>query len=373
MSDKPRDNQDAKPSGSPYTASHWQLMSRRFKRHRLAVWSLWVVIVLYGTSLFCEFVAPATLDQRDIEYSYAPPQRIHFFSDDGFHLRPFVYALKAGRHPETLERVYEEDRSQMLPLRFLVRGEPYRMWGLFESDIHLFGVEEGMVYLLGADRLGRDLFSRIIYGARISLTVGLVGVLLSFFLGLTIGCISGYYGGFIDNIIQRIIEVLRSFPAIPMWMALAASLPRSWSSLQVYIGITIVLAFIGWTGLARQVRGKILAARDEDFVVAARLGGASEGRIMFRHLLPSLMSHVIVSLTLAVPWMILGETALSFLGLGLRPPITSWGVLLEDCQSVQAVELQPWLLTPVVFVIITVLAFNFVGDGLRDAADPYAK
>jgi peptide/nickel transport system permease protein len=229
------------------------------------------------------------------------------------------------------------------------------------------------LFLLGTDHLGRDLLSRIIYGSRISLTIGLVGVALSFVFGLVIGVVSGYYGGWIDNVIQRGIEILRSFPSIPLWMALAASLPSSWSPLQVYMGITVVLSFIGWTGLARQVRGKILSLREEDFATAALLSGASKWRIMTRHLLPSFMSHIIVSITLAVPGIILGETSLSFLGLGLRPPVTSWGVLLKEAQNVQAVAFQPWLLTPVIFVIITVLAFNFVGDGLRDAADPYSR
>ena len=259
-------------------------------------------------------------------------------------------------------------------MRLFVRGTPYRFWGLFETDVHLFGVDDGgTLFLLGTDHLGRDLLSRIIYGSRISLTIGLVGVTLSFVFGLVIGVVSGYYGGWIDNLIQRGIEILRSFPSIPLWMALAAALPSSWSPLQIYMGITVVLSFIGWTGLARQVRGKILSLREEDFATAALLAGASRWRIMTRHLLPSFMSHIIVSLTLAVPGMILGETSLSFLGLGLRPPVTSWGVLLKEAQNVQAVAFQPWLLTPVIFVIITVLAFNFVGDGLRDAADPYSR
>ena len=285
-----------------------------------------------------------------------------------------MYAFASRRHPEILRPVYVEDHSRPYSVRLFVRGEPYHLWGLIETDLHLFGVEDGgTLFLLGTDSLGRDLLTRIIYGARISLTVGLLGVTLSFVFGLLIGAVSGYYGGWIDNVIQRLIEVLRSFPSIPLWMALSASLPSTWSPLQVYFGITVVLSFLGWTGLARVVRGKILALREEDYATAAALAGASRTRIMIRHLLPGFTSHIVVSLTLTLPNMILGETSLSFLGLGLRPPITSWGVLLKEAQSVQAVAMQPWLLTPAAFVIIAVLAFNFVGDGLRDAADPYAR
>jgi peptide/nickel transport system permease protein len=365
---------DAEAESHAHAASQWQLMWWKFRKHRLAMAAGLVIVCLYVVAVFCEFLAPYTLDHRQVEYAFAPPQRLHFVSDEGLHLWPFVYGLKGVRHPETLRKFYIEDQSKKYALRLFVRGETYHFWGLFKTDLHLFGVEPGgSLFLLGTDHLGRDLLSRIIYGSRISLTIGLVGVALSFVFGLVIGVVSGYYGGWIDNVIQRGIEILRSFPSIPLWMALAASLPSSWSPLQVYMGITVVLSFIGWTGLARQVRGKILSLREEDFATAALLAGASKWRIMTRHLLPSFMSHIIVSITLAVPGMILGETSLSFLGLGLRPPVTSWGVLLKEAQNVQAVAFQPWLLTPVIFVIITVLAFNFVGDGLRDAADPYSR
>jgi len=357
-----------------YTASQWKLMWWKFRKHRMARWASMVILTFYLMAIFCEFLAPYTLKQRNTSYAYAPPQRIRFISEAGLHLRPFVYALRGERNPQTLRKYYIEDRSQRYPIRLFARGKPYRLWGLFESNIHLIGVDsDGTVFLLGTDSMGRDILSRIIYGSRISLTIGLVGVALSFILGLAIGTFSGYSGGWIDNLIQRGIEILRSFPSIPLWMALSAALPASWSPLQIYMGITLVLSFIGWTGLARQVRGKILSLREEDFATAALLVGASQRRIMWRHLLPSFMSHIIVSLTLAVPRMILGETALSFLGLGLRPPITSWGVLLKEAQNVQAIAFQPWLLTPVIFVILTVLAFNFMGDGLRDAADPYVR
>ncbi len=358
---------------SIYSASQWQLMRIKFRKHKLAVWAGFVVILLYVMAGFCEIIAPYTQETRRSDFSFAPPQRIHIFSDEGLHL-PFVYGLNGERDTETLKKTYVEDHTRRYPIKLFVRGESYKMWGLFETNIHLFGVEEGgTIFLLGSDRLGRDMLSRIVYGSRISLTIGLIGVTMSFLIGLTIGCISGYYGGWIDNLIQRGIEILRSFPSIPLWMALGAALPSSWSPLQVYLGITMVLSCIGWTGLARQVRGKILSLREEDFVTAALLAGASKPRVMWRHLLPSFMSHIIVTITLALPHMILGETALSFLGLGLRPPVTSWGVLLKDAQNVQAIAMQPWMLTPVIFVIVTVLAFNFVGDGLRDAADPYSR
>jgi len=355
-------------------ASQWRLMWWKFRKHRLAVWSAVVILTLYLVALFCEFLAPYPLEHRDTNHAYAPPQRLHFVDEDGFHLRPFVYGLKGIRHPTSLRKVYVEDKSRRHPVRLFARGDPYRLWGLIPARRHLFGVASGgTVYLLGTDSLGRDMLSRIFYGARISLTIGLVGVGLSFILGLAIGAFSGYVGGWVDSLIQRLIEILRSFPSIPLWMALSAALPAWWSPIQIYFGITVVLSLVGWTGLARQVRGKILSLREEDFATAAVLAGASQCRIMWRHLPPSFMSHIIVALTLAVPGMILGETALSFLGLGLRPPVTSWGVLLKEAQNVQSVAFHPWLLAPVFFVVVTVLAFNFVGDGLRDAADPYAR
>ena len=361
-----------------YTASQWLLMWWKFRKHKVAVFSSVFIIGLYLVALLAEFLAPYPLTHRNAAFAFAPPQTIHILAEDGLH-RPFVYGLRGGRDPETLRKIYAVDKSVRYPVKLFVRGQPYRFWGLFETDIHLFGLgaetaaQGGSLHLLGADSLGRDMLSRIIYGARISLTVGMVGVLLSFLFGVSMGAVSGYYGGWVDNIIQRMIEVLRSFPSIPLWMALSAALPQSWTPLQIYFGVTVVLSFLGWTGLARVVRGQVLSLREQDFATAALLCGAGEWRIMWRHLLPSTSSHVIVSLTLAVPNMILAETALSFLGLGLRPPITSWGVLLKEASNVQAVAQQPWLLTPVIFVILTVLAFNFVGDGLRDAADPYSR
>ncbi|MGC8813124.1 ABC transporter permease [Dictyoglomus sp.] len=357
-----------------YVASKWKLMWWRFRRNKLAIAGLVVLIIFYIIAAFCEFFAPYDPYKYDVRYVLAPPQRIHFVDEHGFHLRPFVYAYKMDIDPNTLRRIYSEDKTRKYPIKFFVRGHEYKLLGLFKTDIHLFGVEgDGHIFLFGTDSLGRDVFSRVIYGTRISTTVGLVDIFLSFLFGIIIGGISGYYGGPFDIIIQRIIEILRSIPTLPLWMALSAAVPANWSPVKVYFAISIILSFIGWTGLAREVRSKFLSLREEDFVTAAKLAGASEGRIIFRHLLPSFLSHIIASLTLSIPGMIIGETSLSFLGLGIRPPAISWGVLIQDAQNFRTVALAPWLLLPVVFVILVVLSFNFVGDGLRDAADPYAR
>ena len=355
-----------------YMASQWRMMWWRFKRHKLAVGAGLVVLLSYLTILVTEFLAPYDLHTRNTNFIFAPPQIIHLFHDGEFK-GPFVYPFHARLDMATLKRVYSEDKSEIQPLRFFCSGDSYEFWGAIAGSFHLIcPARGGTLFLLGTDRLGRDMASRLLYGARISLTVGLFGIIMSFILGITIGGVAGYYGGWVDNVVQRVIEILRSLPELPLWMALSAALPVTWSPILIYFGITIILGLLDWPGLARAVRSKLLALREEDYCTAARLMGASPGRIIGRHLLPNFMSHLIASATLSVPSMILGETALSFLGLGLRPPITSWGVLLAEAQNIEAVALYPWLLTPMIPVVIIVLGFNFFGDGLRDAADPYA-
>jgi peptide/nickel transport system permease protein len=354
-----------------YMASQWRMMWWRFRRHRLAVFSAAIIAVMYASILVSELLAPYALHSRHSEFIFAPPQSVHLFHE-GRLVGPFVYALSYRLNMETLKREYTEDRTRVQPLRFFCADDDYRFWSLFEADLHLMcPAIDGTAFLLGTDRLGRDILSRIIYGARISLTVGLIGIAISFTLGIVLGGLAGYYGGWVDSLVQRLIEVIRSFPELPLWMALSAALPVNWSPIAVFLGITVILGLVDWTGLARAVRSKLLALREEDFCTAAVLMGASPRRVIARHLLPNFMSHLIASATLSIPSMILGETALSFLGLGLRPPITSWGVLLTESQNINAVALYPWLMLPVVPVIVAVLAFNFMGDGLRDAADPY--
>lgn len=358
-----------------YTASQWQLIWWRFRRHRLAVVSVVLLIFLYLMGIFCEFIAPYDPNFYFKEYAYAPPQLPQFFdAENNFHLRPFVYGLKPKRDPETMRMIFAPDTTVQHPLAFFVKGQPYKFWGMWETDRHLYGLQntDAPIFLLGADRLGRDLLARIVYGTRISMSIGLVGILISLLLGIFFGGLSGYYGGIWDTIIQRLIEFIRSVPTIPLWMGLSAAVPKEWSSIRTYFAITILLSLIGWTGLARVVRGRFLALREEDFVLAASLAGASQMRVIFRHMVPSFTSHIIASLSLSIPGMILAETSLSFLGLGLRPPTISWGVLLQESQNLRSVATAPWLMLPGLAVVLAVLAFNFVGDGLRDAADPYA-
>jgi peptide/nickel transport system permease protein len=354
-------------------ATQWQLIRWKFIRHRVAVAALIIIIIFYLGALFAEFLSPYDPTHHDINFLFMPPQSIRFIDDSEFQLRPFVYGMTSEMDPNTFKITWELDTSQKYPVGLFVRGDPYKMWGVIESDIHLFGAEAGTMFLLGTDKMGRDLLSRIIYGGRISLSVGLLGIAISFIIGIIIGGVSGYFGGVVDLIIQRIIEFLRSIPTLPLWMALSVALPPTWSVVQVYFGIVIILSLVGWTGLARVVRGKFMSLREEEYIMAAQLNGANEARVIFKHMLPSFTSHIIASLTLSVPGMILGETALSFIGLGLQAPAISWGVLLKDAQRIIVLANSPWLLTPGLFVIVAILCFNFVGDGLRDAADPYAN
>ena len=358
-----------------FVASQWQLMWWRFRRHKLAIVSAVVIIALFTVALFCEFFAVEDPQFHQASYSFAPPHRVYFFRDGGIH--PYIYGVEFGRDPETLQMIFKFNKDKVYPVHFFVHGHPYRVLGLFRSDIHIMGLapttDRVRLVLLGTDRLGRDMWSRLMYGTRISMSIGLIGVALSLTLGIVLGGISGFYGGIVDMAIQRVIEFLRSIPTVPLWMSLAAAMPRDWPPVRVYFGITIILSLIGWTGMARVVRGRFLSLREEDFVMAARLCGSAEMRIILVHMVPSFLSHIIASVTLAIPGMILSETSLSFLNLGLRPPVISWGVLLQEAQNIRTVAQAPWLLLPGLAVIIAVLAYNFLGDGLRDAADPYAR
>lgn len=357
-----------------YLASQWQLMWQKFRNHKLAVIGSIILILLYLMALFADFLAPYTPEQRFNTFSYRQPTPIHIVDVQGKLQWPFVYGTKAERDPGTLAMIYKVDTNVILPIRFFVHAEPYKLLGIINTDIHLFGVDKpNGVFLFGTDMIGRDLLSRTMYASRLSLTIGLVGVAMSFLIGITLGGISGYFGGLVDIFIQRVIEFLICIPTIPFWLALSAALPRDWTVVQVYFGIVVILSLVGWGGLARVVRGKLLELRELDYVLAARVSGVSEGSIIRIHLLPNFASYLIVDVTLAIPGMILGETALSFLGLGLHPPAVSWGVLLQDAQNVHSVAMYVWMVIPALFVIITVLAFNFVGDGLRDAADPYKQ
>jgi peptide/nickel transport system permease protein len=354
-------------------ASQWQLMWWRFRRHRLAMVATVVVGLFYLGVVFADFLAYAPPTASEAQRSLLPPQRIHWF--DGGRFSPHVFGLTGVRDPVTLKRVYTPDPEKKIRVRFLTPGFEYRLLGLIPASRHLIGVEdarpEESLFLLGTDEQGRDLWSRLMYASQTSLTIGLAGVALALVLGVLLGGISGYYGGAIDTVIQRVIEILRSIPTIPLWMGLAAALPNDWTVTQVYFAITVIISLIGWTELARVVRGRFLSLREEEFVMAAELSGCSRTRIILSHMVPSFLSHIIAATTLAIPAMIISETSLSFLGLGLRPPAISWGVLLQQAQNIQALAISPWLLASAVPVIVVIIAFNFMGDGLRDAADPY--
>ncbi len=372
---KRRQERTRRKQESLYYASQSKLVWHAFKKHKLALFALVVLTILYIVSIFADFFAPFGSLERFKDFNDAPPTGIHFVSEDGTLGRPFIYETVRELNKETFKYEYAEDETKTHLIRFFVQTEPYELLGFIPMQHKFFGLENRAVplFIFGSDRLGRDVFSRILYAGRISLFIGFGGVLITFILGSILGGISGYYGGVVDDIIQRIIEVLISVPDIPIWIALSAALPREWGTINIYFAITLILAIRGWTGLARVVRGKIISLREEEFALAAKAAGASDRRIIFRHLLPAFISYLIVHITLAIPGMILGETALSFLGLGIRPPAVSWGTLLQDAQDITVLANFPWLLIPALFVVIAILMFNFVGDGLRDAADPYAS
>jgi peptide/nickel transport system permease protein len=358
-------------------ASQGQLMWWRFRKHKLAMVATVVVIIFYVIALFVEFFSYASPFEIEAARSFIPPQSIHLLDEGKW--SPHVYAIKGQRDKKTLKLVYKPDPNTKLGVRFFAPGFEYKLLGLIPMKMHLIGMvdpavrAEDNLFLLGTDQMGRDMFARIIYASRISLSIGLVGVLLSLVLGVLLGGLSGFYGGAVDTIIQRVIEILLSIPTIPLWLGLAAAMPKEWDIVKVYFSITVILSLVGWTQLGRVVRGRFLSLREEDFVMAAELAGCSRLRIILRHMTPAFLSHIIATTTLALPQMILNETALSFLGLGLRPPAISWGVLLQDAQQVQVVIGTPWQLIPAIPVVIVILAFNFMGDGLRDAADPYGQ
>jgi peptide/nickel transport system permease protein len=352
-----------------YVASQWKLIWWKFRKHKLAIIASPILVTLYFCAVFADFLTPTLSDTRYTEYKWAPPNPIRFADENGLRA-PYIYDMVRKTDPQTFLRTFALDPEKKIPVQFFGKGEPHKLLGLIPTDIHLF-TSAGPVFILGTDQLGRDLFTRILYGSRISLSIGLVSVSITFFLGLMLGGIAGYFGGVIDNAIMRVIDLIICIPHIPLWMALAAALPRDWSPLKMYMGMVLVLSMINWVGLARVVRGKLLSLRDEDFCTASRLAGASDMRVIVRHLLPSFASYIIVALTLSIPGTILGETALSFLGLGLQPPVVSWGVLLRDAQNLETIAHHGWLLAPIAWVVTTVLMFNFLGDGLRDAADPY--
>ncbi len=371
---EPEEDEKDDEQSSYEVASQYKLMWWKFRKHKLAMIAGPLLIIMYLGAIFCEFLTPNGPSTRYVDHKNCPPVAVRFWDENGLSW-PFVYEVNMSVNPETFRREYMENKEKKYPIRFFVKGEPYKLLWVIPGDIHLFGIDTGgadySIFLMGTDSYGRDVFSRIVYGSQISLSFGLISIVFTFVIGLLLGGLSGYLGGLIDNIVMRIIDMILCIPTVPLWMALAASLPREWTTIQVYLAMVLIMSLISWTGLARVVRGKILSFREEDFVMASRLSGARHLRVIFKHLIPSFISYIIVSMTMQIPASILGETSLSFLGLGLQAPVVSWGVMLKDAQNLETLAHYPWLLWPAAFVILTVLMFNFLGDGLRDAADPY--
>lgn len=369
--DAPYDQNNSDDDNKYFTASQWQLVWWRFRRHRGALVGGCILLIMMVLGLFAGFFAPYEGTTRDRDYILGPPQLVQFWDHNGFSLRPFVHGFKTARDPVTLQKIATVDPEVRHYLTVFVRGDEYELIGLIKGDLHLFGIEDVKIHLLGTDDLGRDVFSRTLFATGTSMSIGIVGVLISFVLALIIGGIAGYLGGWVDSVIQRATEIVRVVPVIPLFMGLAAAFPKEWSNVQVYFAMTIVLGLLGWPTLARRIRGHLLSQKKEDYVLAAELAGASNYRVIAKHLLPSFTSYIIVDLVITFPYTILSETALSFVGLGLRPPSVSWGILLQDAQNIRAIEQAPWLFIPALFVVVAVLAFTILGDGLRDAADPY--
>lgn len=370
---KAEKEQQLRKSKNYAIASQRQLVWRKFSKNKLAVVGLIILCLIYINAIFCEFCSPYDPNVYDAKHKDQPPQAIHFYDEkSGYSLSPFVYGVTIDHDKKTMKTIYKEDMTKKQYISFFVKGNEYKLLGLFDCDIHLFGVQGDNFYLFGTDNMGRDLFTRIIYGSRISCSIGLLGVAISFILGVLIGGISGYLRGKVDAIIQRFIDFIICLPTLPIWMALSAAIPADWPVTKTYFCMVVILSLVGWPGLARVVRSKFISLNNEEYVRAARVLGASNGRIIFKHMIPSFTSYLIAQVTLAIPGMILGETSMSFLGLGIRAPAVSWGVLLSDCQSIRNIALYPWMLIPAIFVVLTVMAFNFLGDGMRDAADPYA-